>query len=137
MTKNIPDLKTGLVIQFYQEKEMNSDISYYHAKQLPKPRLGMLKDNYFLDIETLELYPIAPIGIENELIEVPIMDIYYVSNITNYQITGDLEQEELIKKAIIAEEWYEYILENENNKKIISFQKRKIQLLKNNNYKRR
>lgn len=138
MTKNIPEFKTGLVMQFYQEKEINSDVSYYHAREITKQRLGILKDNYFLDIETLDLYPIAPIGLEKDLTEVPIMNIYYISNLATYEIDEKIEKEELIKKAIIAEEWYKYLIEKESNKKIISFQKRKNQLLrKQNNYKRR
>lgn len=130
MEINLIDIKKALIIQFDNEAKSNDGTSCYHANALIERPMGLLKDDYFLDIDTLTLYPIAYLGDDKFLKESPILGIQYAYSIESYFPESLTEKEKILQKASYANTWYESTKKLEVDNKIICFQKRKYERLK-------
>jgi len=129
MKSDVINLMTAEIIQFYQENEINSFKSQYYAKMVTKPSIGILEGEYFLDINTYELYPIMYMSPNNELVDFPSVEIPYAIGVRNYTSSNPEEIEKVVKKAFEAHKWFKSIEDMEKDKSIIYFKKRRIDII--------
>lgn len=122
MEMMISDIKTASLLTFEINKSNVLTVNSIFNNNVK----GILEDDYFIDIETNQLYPILYCNESVELYEIPKVGVEYVYAVESYFFGYDDDKNELLKKANESHEWYINLKELEKTGKIISFQKRKI-----------
>lgn len=125
MEISLIDIKQSYIIEFYQEAKSNGIISEYYGARQQEPIIGLLEGDFFLDINTYNIYPIAYISPSSSLVESPVLDMPYACSIESYIPLNLKEKTEIIEKAKRAHEWYKML--EENKEKVICFQKIKYE----------
>ena len=132
MEISLLDIKQAFIFifDFDSQKFGNDSSTYYHAAKIPEPFVGLLEDEYFLDIETCRLYPIMFMKSEQEITKCPTYGIEYACLIESYKPKDKKNKMEILEKAKKAHEWYSHIRKEENSN-LLFFEKEKYKLMGN------
>lgn len=132
MEINLIDIKQAFILNFDGQKFGNDGSTYYHASRTIEPIVGLLEDEYFLDIETYRLYPIMFTDLEQVLLDYPINEIEYAYYIESYEPKNIKQKIEILEKARRAHEWYSFIKNGEKKENLVSFEKKKYKMMLKN-----
>ncbi len=126
MEVTLSDIKVALILTFEDIVNPFGDSSMLYPKSEGYFKNGIIEDDYFIDINTKQIYPILFCDEEGYPCISPVFEIPYVYAIDSYKPTKTLEDENILKKATETKKWYQDLEELEKIGKVVSFEKMKI-----------
>jgi hypothetical protein len=117
MEIKVSDIKVGKTLSAQRQVRLKGGETIFALKE--EHHLGIVKNFYFIDITTKQIYPIYPLAKPTRKNQT------YIYDLATYFPSSLEEKEQVISLTEETELWYKRI--NENNK-IVSFDQEKMKI---------